>query len=101
MIEWRRSGRVADLGEVVVVLNLLRVRPEGGRERYEEFCQHSAGVSGPSVWRSFTPATEGALSWPVQATSAPVPQPTVPLGRVVKPAATNAGGKRQEQVGAR
>jgi uncharacterized protein (DUF1330 family) len=36
---------VEDPGGPVVMLNLLRFRPDGGRERYAQYAQHVGGLS--------------------------------------------------------
>ena len=36
-----------DPGGPVVMLNLLRFRPDGGRERYQEYIAHFQATSGP------------------------------------------------------
>lgn len=59
-----RAFRDADDGQPVVMLNLLRFRPDGGRERYEEYAR--------AVGRRFLPAVGGQVVFRGVASASPL-----------------------------
>lgn len=59
-----REFREHDDGQPVVMLNLLRFRPDGGRERYREYAR--------AVGERFLPAVGGELLFHGEAAGAPL-----------------------------